>query len=158
MTYQHDLADESADALRYVPSRGIVIKSRLAMQEGGCWKDTWGPNPGRFNKMIQVPLICGPASFLPLKELQKPPNERMQPRKVGADRSKSKRNQSSCCSRQTIALTCLYPDDDATRKARRYKLGTVALRAIRHYQRSTDLLLLKHPFSRLVSLCDHRPM
>ena len=39
----------------------------------------------------------------------------------------------------------------AQRKPRRYKPGTVALREIRHYQKSTDLLLLKLPFSRLVS-------
>lgn len=36
------------------------------------------------------------------------------------------------------------------RKPRRYKPGTIALREIRRYQRSTDLLLLKLPFSRLV--------
>jgi len=36
------------------------------------------------------------------------------------------------------------------RKAHRYKPGTLALREIRRYQRSTDLLLLKLPFSRLV--------
>jgi len=36
------------------------------------------------------------------------------------------------------------------KRARRYKPGTVALREIRHYQKSTDLLLLKLPFSRLV--------
>ncbi|KAK0512857.1 hypothetical protein JMJ35_004874 [Cladonia borealis] len=41
-------------------------------------------------------------------------------------------------------------DEDATRRPRRYKPGTVALREIRRYQRSTDLLLLKLPFSRLV--------
>jgi hypothetical protein len=38
-----------------------------------------------------------------------------------------------------------------TRKKPRYKPGTVALREIRRYQKSTDLLLLKLPFSRLVS-------
>ncbi|KAK4690105.1 hypothetical protein P7C71_g6620, partial [Lecanoromycetidae sp. Uapishka_2] len=38
----------------------------------------------------------------------------------------------------------------ASRKTRRYRPGTVALREIRRYQRSTDLLLLKLPFSRLV--------
>lgn len=43
-------------------------------------------------------------------------------------------------------------DEDVTRKARRFKPGTVALREIRRYQRSTDLLLLKLPFSRLVRL------
>ena len=37
------------------------------------------------------------------------------------------------------------------RKKHRYKPGTVALQEIRKYQRSTDLLLLKLPFSRLVS-------
>jgi len=41
------------------------------------------------------------------------------------------------------------------RKARRYRPGTIALRDIRRYQRSTDLLLLKLPFSRLVSF--HSP-
>ena len=36
------------------------------------------------------------------------------------------------------------------RHAHRYKPGTVALREIRKYQKSTDLLLLKLPFQRLV--------
>ena len=36
------------------------------------------------------------------------------------------------------------------RKPRRYKPGTLALKEIRRYQRSTDLLMLKLPFSRLV--------
>ncbi|KAI9832518.1 MAG: histone H3-like centromeric protein hH3v [Sarea resinae] len=36
------------------------------------------------------------------------------------------------------------------RKQRRYRPGTLALKEIRRYQRSTDLLLLKLPFSRLV--------
>lgn len=38
-----------------------------------------------------------------------------------------------------------------SRKYRR-KSGTVALREIRHFQKSTDLLLRKLPFARLVSL------
>ncbi|KAF9910326.1 centromeric DNA-binding histone H3-like protein cse4 [Linnemannia zychae] len=33
---------------------------------------------------------------------------------------------------------------------RRYKPGAKALREIRHYQKSTDLLLLKAPFARVV--------
>ena len=36
------------------------------------------------------------------------------------------------------------------RKKRRYKPGTVALREIRKYQKSTDLLMRKLPFARLV--------
>jgi histone H3-like centromeric protein A len=41
----------------------------------------------------------------------------------------------------------------AVKQSRRYKPGTVALREIRKYQRSTDLLILKLPFARLVCLC-----
>jgi len=36
------------------------------------------------------------------------------------------------------------------KKPRRYRPGTVALREIRHYQKSTDLLMRKLPFQRLV--------
>lgn len=35
---------------------------------------------------------------------------------------------------------------------RRYRPGTVAIREIRHYQKTTDLLIRKLPFARLVSL------
>ncbi|VVT51080.1 uncharacterized protein SAPINGB_P002977 [Magnusiomyces paraingens] len=35
-------------------------------------------------------------------------------------------------------------------KKRRYKPGTIALREIKHYQKSTDLLIRKLPFARLV--------
>ncbi|KAL8943934.1 MAG: hypothetical protein Q9216_000746 [Gyalolechia sp. 2 TL-2023] len=41
-------------------------------------------------------------------------------------------------------------DEPRVRKPRRYHPGTLALREIRRYQRTTDLLLLKLPFSRLV--------
>ena len=36
------------------------------------------------------------------------------------------------------------------KKPHRYRPGTVALREIRRYQKSTDLLIRKQPFSRLV--------
>jgi hypothetical protein len=35
-------------------------------------------------------------------------------------------------------------------KQKRYRPGTLALREIRKYQKSTDLLLLKAPFARVV--------
>ncbi|KAG0692075.1 histone-fold-containing protein [Suillus ampliporus] len=41
-------------------------------------------------------------------------------------------------------------EQEPTRKKRRYRPGTLALREIRKYQRSTDLLLRRLPFSRLV--------
>jgi len=37
-----------------------------------------------------------------------------------------------------------------TKKARRYKPGTVSLREIRKYQRTTELLIRKLPFQRLI--------
>lgn len=53
--------------------------------------------------------------------------------------------------RQDSSANEPFPQSAATpRKVRRYKPGTIALREIRRYQRSTDLLLLRLPFSRLV--------
>lgn len=40
----------------------------------------------------------------------------------------------------------------APKRGRRYKPGTLALREIRKYQKTADLLLLKAPFQRLVSM------
>ena len=39
---------------------------------------------------------------------------------------------------------------EGQKKARRYRPGTVALREIRRYQKSTELLIRKLPFQRLV--------
>ena len=44
----------------------------------------------------------------------------------------------------------LPPSQQPTRKPRRYRPGTVALREIRRYQKSTELLIRKLPFQRLV--------
>ena len=42
------------------------------------------------------------------------------------------------------------PQHGGVKKAHRYRPGTVALREIRRYQKSTDLLIKKAPFQRLV--------
>ncbi|GAA5905774.1 hypothetical protein JCM6882_000455 [Rhodosporidiobolus microsporus] len=42
------------------------------------------------------------------------------------------------------------PAPPAQKKPHRFRPGTVALREIRHYQKSTDLLLRRLPFARLV--------
>ena len=42
------------------------------------------------------------------------------------------------------------PTGEAVKKAHRFRPGTVALREIRRYQKSTDLLIKKAPFQRLV--------
>jgi hypothetical protein len=51
--------------------------------------------------------------------------------------------------------TCLASDAASSapksKKPHRYRPGTVALREIRQYQKSTDLLMRKLPFARLVS-------
>jgi histone H3-like centromeric protein A len=55
-----------------------------------------------------------------------------------------------------MKLTCEFIAGDPVphRKARRYKPGTLALKEIRRYQKSTDLLLRKLPFARLVLLTE----
>jgi histone H3 len=44
----------------------------------------------------------------------------------------------------------IAPSKGGANKPRRYKPGTVALREIRQYQKSTELLIRKIPFQRLV--------
>jgi len=46
--------------------------------------------------------------------------------------------------------TKVAPAMGSVKKPRRYRPGTVALREIRRYQKSTDLLIRKLPFQRLV--------
>ena len=55
--------------------------------------------------------------------------------------------------RKQLASKAARKTDPATggvKKPHRYRPGTVALREIRKYQKSTDLLLRKLPFQRLV--------
>ncbi|KAH8025998.1 hypothetical protein MRX96_012984 [Rhipicephalus microplus] len=44
----------------------------------------------------------------------------------------------------------IMPSSTAVKKAHRFRPGTVALREIRRYQKSTELLIRKLPFQRLV--------
>ena len=50
----------------------------------------------------------------------------------------------------TKAARKLAPVEGGVKKTRRFRPGTVALREIRRYQKSTDLLIRKLPFQRLV--------
>jgi histone H3 len=50
----------------------------------------------------------------------------------------------------TMAAKRAMPVAGGVKKPHRYRPGTVALRDIRKYQRSTDLLIRKAPFQRLV--------
>ena len=64
------------------------------------------------------------------------------------------RRGATCAYCKLTMLTCATANDPTPYPTRRhrYKPGTVALREIRRYQRTTDLLLLKLPFARLVRL------
>lgn len=53
-------------------------------------------------------------------------------------------------SKSHITNSSAAGDPAPQRAKRRYKPGTVALKQIRHYQRTWSLLLLKLPFARLV--------
>ena len=48
------------------------------------------------------------------------------------------------------AVQVVVPPSGGVKKPHRYRPGTVALREIRKYQKSTDLLIRKLPFQRLV--------
>jgi histone H3 len=50
----------------------------------------------------------------------------------------------------TLAARKYAPVAGGVKRIRRYRPGTVALREIRQYQKSTDLLIRKLPFQRLV--------
>jgi len=52
----------------------------------------------------------------------------------------------------SIAKFSIAGDPVPGRKKHRYKPGTLAIKEIRKYQKTTDLLILKLPFSRLVGL------
>jgi histone H3 len=49
-------------------------------------------------------------------------------------------------------------ENSGVKKSNRYRPGTVALREIRKYQKSTDLLIRKLPFQRLVKEIAHAMM
>lgn len=52
--------------------------------------------------------------------------------------------------RKTLATLSAQNKQQGVKKPYRYRPGTVALREIRRYQKSTDLLIRKLPFQRLV--------
>ena len=51
---------------------------------------------------------------------------------------------------KTIKMLGRYQEQNISKKPHRYRPGTVALREIRKYQKSTELLIRKLPFQRLV--------
>lgn len=76
------------------------------------------------------------------------------PPPLAAGSSKTASKPSSKQPRKSKQGQRLVSDPSSThpkpKKPHRYRPGTVSLREIRHYQKSTDLLLRKLPFARLV--------
>ena len=72
------------------------------------------------------------------------------PRKQIPIPSKTGANQSNQILAKKTAQTPTAPHTGGVKKAHRFKPGTIALREIRKYQKSTDLLLRKLPFQRIV--------
>lgn len=62
----------------------------------------------------------------------------------------SKKTMATASQSQKAKKPMSATQSQAEGKKRRYKPGTVALREIKHYQKSTDLLLPRAPFQRLV--------
>lgn len=65
----------------------------------------------------------------------------------------SRKSQGGKAPRKQLSTKAAYKSVPATpkvKKPHRYRPGTCALREIRKYQKSTDLLIRKLPFSRLV--------
>ncbi|TKA57016.1 histone H3-like centromeric protein hH3v [Cryomyces minteri] len=91
----------------------------------------------------------------PAKKVQ-PPSKRVStgttastPRRAG--RSSVGKGSVGARVAKTSSRSNVQPGDPIPqRKKHRYRPGTLALKEIRRYQRTTDLLLLKLPFSRLV--------
>lgn len=86
---------------------------------------------------------------------QRERDEQIHRGRTGQISSNNSRQSSSHRQRETGIYRNLPGDPPATKttkttKKRRYKPGTTAMREIRQYQKSTDLLLRKLPFSRLV--------
>jgi hypothetical protein len=95
------------------------------------------------------------------KKLQNPFHSKKQKKKNTMARTKqtARRSTGGKAPRKQLATKVARKSAKATapetNKPHRYRPGTVALREIRKYQKSTDLLLRKAPFQRLVrEVCD----
>ena len=70
--------------------------------------------------------------------------------KKGGTRTKQTAKRSSGGKAPTKAAQKKAPKSNGVKKPHRFRPGTVALREIRKYQKSTELLIRKLPFQRLV--------
>merc|ERR1712154_233191 len=106
-----------------------------------------------FGKM---PADIWESSEFRMSRREKPNNERnhnrLRSRSRSRDRSKTNISSNRTVRKQlaTEAARKSAPATGGIKKVHRFRPGTVALREIRRYQKSTELLLRKLPFQRLV--------
>ena len=74
----------------------------------------------------------------------KVPRKQLQTKPLTKNRARNSTNATNKVAKKTV------PTTGGVKKPMRYKPGTVALREIRRYQKSTELLIRKLPFARLV--------
>ena len=121
----------------------------MAHKPRGRWTDT--PPAARGNNRRSSPLFALTVVNRltnPLISRQTHPSSKMARTKQTARKStggKAPRKQLA-----TKAARKSAPATGGVKKPHRYRPGTVALREIRRYQKSTDLLIRKLPFQRLV--------
>ena len=106
-------------------------------------------SPGIPGEVFDLRILLRVRTLSQISKTQKPPNTNNMARtKQSARKStggKAPRKQLA-----TKAARKAAPGTGGVKKPRRYRPGTVALREIRAYQKSTDLLIRKLPFQRLV--------
>ena len=82
-------------------------------------------------------------SQIPMSQIPNPGRTKLSARKSTEGKSPKKKRILYCARKSA-------PANGGYKKPHRYRPGTVALREIRRYQKSTDLLIRKLPFQRLV--------
>jgi histone H3 len=70
--------------------------------------------------------------------------------KYGRLQAEQRQRQQAAATARTARGVCRGPPQGGVKKPHRYRPGTVALREIRRFQKTTDLLIRKAPFQRLV--------
>ena len=112
-----------------------------------------------LNPRMTLSLTSSPRLFLEIEPLKKPSSTRQMARTKQSARKNlsytvgTKSIKGKKAPRKQLATKAARKSAPATggvKKPHRYRPGTVALREIRRYQKSTDLLIRKLPFQRLV--------
>jgi histone H3 len=106
------------------------------------------PNRGRKPKKVQDPAETQIRLCVPVLRT----HFRLQSSFMARTKQSARRSTGGKAPRKHLAIKAARKSFEATKakKPRRYRPGTVALREIRKYQRTSDLLLRKLPFQRLV--------